>query len=514
MKRRISLGMRALCATLLLLTGEMVFATGSPETPTAATEKSTLRIGVASMPGSFDAPREASNTGIRTVYNTFETLIWADPGDNYTLKPMLATSWRRISDTALELTLREGVMFHHGVEFTGRDVVASFERVLEPDSPYSLARSLLSVITEIETPDDYTVVVHTANPDPILEHRLASNWGAWIVPADPAADLTSEEFGQLGYGTGPFRLTEMTPEGAVLEYFEDYWGERPDVERVEYRLIPEFSARLTAIVNSEVDIIAQVPPDQIDALDSYGDVEVKGVNIFNMHMLIYNTTNPPLNDQRLRQALNMAIDRELLSETLWSGRAPVARSHQYPEYGDYYLANRLIPEYNPEQARRLITQSSYNGEEIVFESHPAYYTYGAEAAEAIVEMWKEVGINATLRLTESIEGEQVRNWSNTGRFPDPAGGLWLLWGADSGRQQTTWLDASDEFNSLGRELTSILDDDRRKEINERMLDLWEEEAPGTTLYYPYESFGVRTEIEWDPYSSQAMDFRPYNLQVR
>jgi len=501
------------CVVLIALAVAGAFAGGGGESDTGNVEKDTLRIGVASMPGSFDPPNETSNTGIRTLYNTFETLIWADPSDNYELKPMLATSWNRISDTALELSLREGVMFHHGVEFTSRDVVASFERVLDPDSPYSLARSLLSVITDIEAPDEYTVIVRTDEPDPILEERLASNWGAWIVPADPAEDLSSEEFGQLGYGTGPFKLVERTPEGAVLEYFEDYWGERPAVDRVEYRLIPEFSARLTAIANNEVDIIAQVPPDQIEATNARDGVEVKGVNIFNMHMLIYNTSEPPLNDQRLRQAMNLAVDRELLSETLWSGRAPVARSHQYPEYGDYYIEDRPIPEFNPDRARELIEASSYDGEEIVFESHPAYYTYGAEAAESIVQMWREVGINATLRLTENIEGEQVRNWSNTGRFPDPAGGLWLLWGENSGRQQTTWEDASDEFNELGRELTSTLDDDRRKEINERMLDLWEEEAPGTTLYYPYESFGVSTDIEWDPYSSQAMDFRPHNLQL-
>lgn len=503
-----------LFVALFALAISAAFPSGSAESENAESDTTTLRVGVASMPGSFDPPRESSNTGIRTLYNTFETLIWADPKDDYTLKPMLATNWRRLSETSLELELREGVMFHNGVEFTSRDVVASFERVLDPDAPYSLARSLLSVITEVEAPDEHTVIVHTEEPDPILEHRLASNWGAWIVPADPAADLTSEEFGELGYGTGPFELVELTPEGAVLEYFEDYWGDRPVVDRVEYRLIPEFSARLTAIVNDEVDIIAQIPPDQIGAVDSYDDVQVEGVNIFNMHMLIYNTTNSPLDDQRLRQAMNLAMDRELLSETLWSGRAPVARSHQYPEYGDYYISDRPFPDYDPDRARELIEASSYDGEEITFESHPDYYTYGAEAAESIVQMWREVGINANLRLTEDIEGEQVRNWSNTGRFPDPAGGLWLLWGENSGRQETTWLDASEEFNSLGQELTSSLDDERRKEINEQMLDLWEEEAPGTTLYYPYESFGVRTDIEWDPYSSQAMDFRPHNLEFR
>lgn len=505
---------RLLLAGALLLVCGMLFAGGEAESAAAAGEKTTLTIGVASLPGSFDAPREASNTGIRTIYNTFETLIWADPNDNYTLKPMLATSWERVSETALKLELRRGVKFHHGVEFTSRDVVASFERVLEPDSPYSLARSLLSVISRIDTPDDYTVIVHTDSPDPIIEHRLASNWGAWIVPADPAAELSSEKFGQLGYGTGPFKLVEMTPDRAELEYFEDYWGPEPEVERVVYRLIPEFAGRLTAIVNGEVDIITQIPPDQIDAVERYDEITVKGVNIFNMHMLIYNTGSPPLNDPKLRRAMNMSIDRQLLSETLWSGRAPVARSHQYPEYGEYYIADRPYPKYDPAEANRLIAESSYDGEEIVFESHPTYYTYGAQAAEAIVEMWKEVGINAKLKLTEKIEGTQVRNWSNTGRFPDPAGGLWLLWGAHSGRQQTTWLDAGDEFNALGEELTSSLDDRRRKEINRRMLDLWELEAPGTTLYYPYESFAIRNELEWNPYSSQAMDFRPYNLKVK
>jgi peptide/nickel transport system substrate-binding protein len=500
----------------VLLLG-LTFAGGTgepaPATTTGPKELEELRVGVATLPTGLDATKEASNTGIRITFNIFDTLILSDPKDNFKLKPMLATSWKRISDTVLELKLREDVLWHNGDPLTAQDVKFSFDRVKNPDEPFALARSLLNVIDHVDVVDLHTVRVVTTAPDPILEYRLASTWGAWIMPYEYAKDMTSEEFGLAPIGTGAYRVVEIEPDKVALERFDDFWGEPPAAKRIVYRLIPETAARMTAMINGEVDVISQLPPDQIETMEKYKDITVTGVNIINMHVLIYDTGHPVLSNVKLRQAMNLAIDRELLSETLWHGRAVVPRGHQYPAYGDFYFADRPLTEYNLEKAKKLVAESGYNGEEFDFETRAAYYTYGAEAAEAIVDMWKAVGINAKVVFVDRQKRDQVSNWSNTMRFPDPVGGLWLLWGPESGRQKNNWLDASDEFNALGTELQSILDQDRRKVIAARMMDLFEEEAPGTVLYYPWESWCYRKGLEWEPYSSQAMDFRAGNFAV-
>src|SRR5699024_10811177 len=111
-----------------------------------------------------------------------------------------------------------------------------------------------------------------------------------------------------------------------------------------------------------------------------------------------------------------------------------------PEYDDLYFADYPATEYNPEKAKELVKESGYNGEEIIYQLKPNYYTFGNEAAEAIVDMWKQIGVNAKIVYTDEKSYDGVANWSNSMRFPDPCGGLWLLWGPGSSPAEKTWLD--------------------------------------------------------------------------
>jgi peptide/nickel transport system substrate-binding protein len=243
------------------------------------------------------------------------------------------------------------------------------------------------------------------------------------------------------------------------------------------------------------------------------------VPLANVHLLRYNVNYPPLDDRRLRQAMNLAIDRELLVETLWSGMAEVPRGHQFPEYGDMYNPDRPITEYDPERARQLVEASDYDGEPIVFRVSPFYYTNGIESAQAIIEMWNGIGLNAEVEVRdnpydEGPEAIMVTNWSNSSFVADPDGALWLRWGADyPGTQEFFWYPEDERFNELGAEARTTLDENFRFEAYQTMLDIWEEEAPGTVLYIPHEIYGVREGIEWTPYSFYYMDLRSDNLQV-
>jgi peptide/nickel transport system substrate-binding protein len=219
--------------------------------------------------------------------------------------------------------------------------------------------------------------------------------------------------------------------------------------------------------------------------------------------------------------MNLAIDRQLLSDAFWGGQAIVPRSHQFVDFGDMYDPERPVTPYDPEAARTLLAESEYDGEPIVFNAHPTWYVNGLNAAEAIVEMWRAVGLNAEVRvvpgpaelfgLSPDDPMAMVNSWSNSMRYADPAGGLWSLWGPFGPPQGSGYWNAPDEFNQLGQRSLQIRDQEQRFQNYTRMLDIWEEAAPGTVLYYAVESYGLRSGVQWIPYSDFHMDFRPHNL---
>ena len=484
--------------------------------PQTGITRDRLVVGVQGLPGGLDPADELSNVGTRVTYNIYDTLIRRDFLDDNKLKPALALSWERDGDLALVLNLREGVTFHNGDPFTAEDVKYTFDRINKPDSILSDAQGYFRTFANIVVVDPLTVRIETNQPDPLIEQRLAS-WASWIVPkAHIEAIGGDEQFAQNAIGTGPYKVVSMSPDDElVLAVNEDYWEELPPVKELIFRVIPESSTRVTALINDEVQIITNIPPDQMPTLRTSDTVDVRDIPLANMHVIRYNTKHPVLADEKLRQAMNLAIDRQLLIDTLWEGRAVPLRSHQFEEYGPLYNPDRPLTPFDPEQARQLVSESSYDGSVINYETEAAYYTNGLQAGQAIVEMWKAVGINAEIRLRqpgEAIPPEEsmVANWSNSSVLADPDGCLWRSWGAQSGVQRNFW-DADPEFNRLGEEARTILDVEQRYENYQAMLDIWERQAPGTVLYIPVENYGVNKTVNWSPYPFYYSDFRAYNL---
>jgi len=490
-------------------------ASGYTYAPETGVERDELIVGVQALTASLDPARELGNVGTRISYTPYDTLIRRDFLNDNEHVPSLATAWERLSDTELELTLREGVTFHNGDPFSADDVAYTFERMLNADAESDLqeAKTYFSTFTSVEKMDDVTVKITTAAPDPLLIKRLAS-WASWIVPKAYIETVGDEEFMRTGMGTGPYMFGTFEPDNElVLERYEGYWGDKPTAAKLTFRVIPEVAARVTALINDEVQIITNIPPDQVSALEGQSNVGVREIPLANVHVLSYNTNHPALADKKLRQALNLGIDRQLIIETIWSGKAVPKRGHQFAEYGPLYNPDRPLTPYDPEQAMALLAESSYDGTEIEYQLGAGYYTNGEQVAEAIVGMWQEIGVNAVARINEdSTTGEerQVHTWSNSSRLADPDGSIWVLWGTGSGVQKNYWT-APDEFYRLGEEARATLDEALRYENYQQLLDIWEDEAPGTVLYDPHEFYGVSNAVNWSPYSFYYMDFRAYNL---
>ncbi len=491
-----------------------------------AQERPDIVIAVADNPPTLEPAKELSNVGTRVSYSIFDTLIRRDflsqeGGGGSKLVAGLATSWEQVDDRTLEMKLREGVTFQNGAPFTAEDVVFTFspERMLGDDTQLPEAKSYFTVLDRVEAVDDYTVRFVTKQPDPLIEQRLAS-WASWIVDSDDWREKAGADGGMPRFpvGTGPYMLDEERADQYIrLRAFDDYWGDRPTADTITFREVPEPSVRVAGLVSGEFDIAANIAPDQIDQINSYDGIETRSVVLANSHVLVYNTNNPVLSDVRVRQALSLSVDRQLLVDALWDGEAVIPNGHQYPEYGPMYDADRAPLAYDPDKARELLAEAGYDGAEIVYSTMPNYYLNALPAGQALIEMWKAVGINARLNVTEDLNAIpddelQIRNWSNSTRYPDPLGAIWIAWGPLGAAQQgwKTW--ENDEFNEVGRELEVTVDLARRQELARELLDVWEEDAPGTILYQPLETYGVRSSLDWQPYTFYYMDFRPYNLR--
>lgn len=134
----------------------------------------------------------------------------------------------------------------------------------------------------------------------------------------------------------------------------------------------------------------------------------------------------------------------------------------------------------------------------------------------MLEMWRAVGLNAEMQILETwdqvlADGLQIRNWSNGFQMPDAATPLTSDWGPNGTAQTTHGWQAPEEYNELTARVASLPDGEERRTSFQRMLDIWEDEAPGTVLYRPVEIYGVRRDIAWRPVSFEFMELRPHNL---
>ncbi|SDG15807.1 MULTISPECIES: ABC transporter substrate-binding protein [Thalassobaculum] len=510
-----------------LAAGALV-ALGLMAGPALADDRPELVVAVNDLPDTLEPADGMGNVHVRIIYSMFDSLIRRDflangKGSGSKLVPGLAESWKRIDDKTIEFKLREGVKFHNGDEVTADDVVFTFThgRMLGDRPIVPTGRQEMNTISHAERVDKYTVRIVSRVPDVMMEQRLAG-YASWIVNARDYLTRGYDQVRRSPVGTGPYKIAEFVDgEYIKLVANDDYFGGKPTASNITFRVVPETSARVAGLVSGEFDIIVNVPPDQVPVLEGYDDIEVKQVVLDNTHMLVFYMDAPFMKDKNVRQALSLAIDRALLRKALWNDKNFTPNGHQLPDY-EIYLADYPDFEFNPEKARALVEASSYKGEEIVYRLPLNYYLNSLEAAQAMQQMWKDVGLNVKVEPVENwsqvtkAEGTNIRPWSNTHRIPDPSGSFVSQWGRISDVQNNkafpdrAWK-APEEFNKQQDRLVSSTETADRKDAYRKALDIWTDEVPGTMLYNPLETYAHKKSVNWEPYSLYYMDFRPYNL---
>jgi peptide/nickel transport system substrate-binding protein len=335
----------------------------------------TLTLGVRGGPESMDPHYSALGTHAEAMKHVFDTLVWSD--ENLQLQPGLAESWRPIDDLKWEFKLRQGVTFHDGSPFTARDVKFSIERIPVVTGPTTM-EIYVRRVANIEIVDDYTMMITTNAPAATLPNDFVR---LFIVSADAAADYSTPETAAAGFntgaatiGTGPFKYVSWEPNGElVLERYDGYWRGPAAWEQVVRREIPNDSSRLAALQAGQVDLINYVSSSDYQTLQRDGRVDVfiaDSAYVMNLQ-LDQRDTSPkvydnagnvlaenPLRDARVREAIDLAIDRETMVEIVLEGLGKPA--NQIMPQG-FFGSSDAIPDrgYDPDRARTLLADAGF-----------------------------------------------------------------------------------------------------------------------------------------------------------
>jgi len=514
--------------TIVWAVGALAMASAAG--PAAAQE---LTVGAANVSSYLDPGRDHSNVGSQFYYNTFDTLIDRDHTSiEGEFVPALATGWEIVSPQMIEFTLREGVTFHNGETMTAEDVEFSLNRMFSPVfPPYEVRRrDRLDNFARAEATEDGKVRVYTKKPEPLFE-TLLSMQQVMIVPKDYIMGLTGhpevdevadyEEFGLAPVGTGPYRVAEFIPgERVVWERHADFWGEEPPLERVLVRRIPEMASRLTALKTGEADLITNVPPDQLSLVEADPNLKAEGYVTPLFHVLIYNVNHEKMDDPDFRRALNLGVDRQALNEALWLGNAVVPSTHTMREFGDLYMPDLTTFEHDMEEARRLLEASDYDGETIRFDTSAVYYTNGLLAAQAIQQMWEDLGVDVEINVTDEWTGSDptmnVRNWSNPMYFPDPFGAFGVMWAPGGPSESEGRFNTDDEYAAIWERFRFSTDVEARREAYAELMQRIAQNPPLLPLYRPYESWAMRSGVNWKPlvgHIPYVLDFRAGSIAL-
>ncbi len=530
-----ALGMLLLC--VMLLVGACVAPTGTAPVaeedmaaaPAESMGSGTLTIGIRNVDyDTFDPHASAFTQAAYVFRNIFDRLIYLDQDANYV--GGLATAWESSADaTEWTLTLRDDVTFHDGSALTAAVVQFNFDRMKDPATESKQAGPLLGSYVGSEVIDDTTLKVTFETPYALFPFALSSPFMG--IVSQQAVEEHGANFNEVLVGSGPFRfVSEIPGNEVVLERNDDYnWG--PSIfhagpaylESVVFRFILEEEARLSALETGEALIIDEVPPGAVDRVQANPATAVLGAPKVGLARGIhFNTTYPPTDDIRIRQAIMHAIDRDEIDQIVFKGVYPVA--HQLLTRGVKFYddsVENMFP-FDPDRAVALLEEVGYTeinedgyrtkDGEVLSIFHATFPGYVAELpAEVIQAQLKRVGIEFLVNVmtgTAMMDGmastDSTFNTALIGTYsPDPGLFLDRMYHSSTigTRNWSHW--ATDELDALLRRGLETGDEAERQTIYAQVQQIINENALGAGIYANVSVFGVSTSVEgfqFDPYA--------------
>ncbi len=454
------------------------------------------------------------------------------------IEPGLAESWD-ISDDGLEYTfhLRPGVkwqttdFFTPSREFNADDVIFSFMRQLDPEHPYHTvsggtyeyfqAMSMPSLIESIEKVDDMTVKFTLNRPEAPMIANLGMPFAS-IMSAEYADQMmeagTPEQVDLQPVGTGPFQF-QAYQKDAVIRYqaHPDYWRGAAPIDTLIFAITPDASVRYQKLKAGECHVMVYPNPADLESMKNDESVNLLQQEGLNVGYWAFNTEKEPFDKKEVRQALNMAINKEAIIEAVYQGAGTAAKNPIPPTIWSYNDEVQDYP-YDPEKAKQMLSDAGVENLSLDVWAMPVQRPYNPNArrmAELIQSDLKNVGVDANIVTYEWGEYlERTKNGEHdtvllgwTGDNGDPDNFLAVLLGCDAaedGTNRARW--CYKPFDDLVMQAKQLTDEDERAESYEQAQVIFKEEAPWFTVAHSVVFQPLRPEVQnWkiDPFGGNV-----------
>ncbi len=370
-----------------------------------------LSIGFADPLSSLD-PQLNNHAGDRSSDLHFWDLLIENRENS--LQPGLAVSWKALDETTWEIKLRDNVKWQDGQPFTAEDVIFSYSRARNVPGSVATFAGYLRTIESVTAQDPLTLIIKTKGPNPNLPLNLAS---VHIVSKHIGETSSTEDYnsGKAVIGTGPYKFVSYTPGDRVIMARNDaYWGAKQPWEKVTYRFINNAASRTAALLAGDVDVIDKVSVSDLAKLKKEPGISVfpyPGLRVmllqpsFNPAPNQYITDNSgkpldknPLLDVRVRQALNMAINRKAIADRILQDAATEANQWMPTGTFGYNPDIKDIPN-DVAKAKKLLADAGFpEGFKLTMHVPNDRYPLGPETAQAVAQFWTRIGVKTQVEV--------------------------------------------------------------------------------------------------------------------
>lgn len=492
----------AAVAAMMLMAG-CVPGTGASTGAGSSGTKDTLVLAQNVDPRNLDPQNALQTSADRINRNIYDRLFTREASGK--IVPQLVTDYKQVDDTDWTFTLRQGVKFQDGSPLTAKDVEYTLNRLKDPKL---LEARWYQQIVDTKASGDYEVKIKTDGAMPTLLAALAKS-GSEILPSAYIQKNGIDTFIKKPIGSGPYKFVEWRRDDRVrLERNNDYWGGTPQWKHVEVRTIPENSTRVSELLTGGVDVVTDVPVIDWGRVSAgktkMSYTETSRVMLLNLRLNDKYATKDP----RVREAIDLAVDKKAIVDTLFQGKGTLVRSRAPKNTvfgGDPALYD--TSKYDPARAAELAKQVVADGGSVKLHYSASRGTYpmDAEVAEMVSSMLEKAGFTVDLEILEGGAFSDIyTNYSNQEVYQVAfSDGLldssYALQGYSNELGMPRLGYSNKHVDDLLNQANRTMDPEKRKKLySEVQTIVADQDRPQVMLYAPPSAWGVSTSVDFTP----------------
>lgn len=426
---------------------------------------------------------------------------------NGAVEPSLAVSWQVGEQAKLwTFKLRTDTKFHDGTPVTVDDVIWTYEKIrADAKSP---VRPYLKMVEAIEKVGEDSIRFKLDTPFITFDRQVTL---VSIMPRKAYEALGAEKFSLQPVGSGPFKVVRWVKDSQLeLSANPDYWGGAPKIDKLFFKPVPAEAARAAGLASGELDIVPVLPPTLVASLSARQGLRIEKVASNRTVYLGFNVGDPVLSNTKLRKAIDHAIDRDAITAKLLRGLGAPIGQIPAPVLFGHDPAVKPTP-YDVELARKLLAESGYKGEKVLFQYPNNRWAFAEEVAQAVAGYLKTAGVNVELQSMEfsaffplwlgnKLSSMYMFSLGITVMDAD----LILNLEYESEVSHGYWRSA--EVDALAKQQRAEVDPEKRKKILGQVWRLSQENAAFAPLYNEIQAYGVRDRVKWSPRPDERLNF--------